>query len=333
MNIKRVAIFCLFILGSAIVTGNIATQTKPEVHRRAAESATLPEGVTTKDARFHSEGVECYGKVFLPKGFTSDSKAAAVVLAPGWGETEATIEKYAARMAGRGLVAMAIDYRGWGRSGGYVYVDGTIRVDDRQRFSQHTAKVLIRRKRLIPRDQVLDIRNAVSYIQGEPGVDRARVGIWGTDMAGGQVVVVAATDARIKAAVAQTPLIEGKDVPTKASVPPAGFVRDEIQLARDGQAPAVPAAAAALSVKETKVALAEYHPFWYAGQVPKNCAMLFVVAKNDPKVNNETNAVAASKEVQGATNVVEVPSATHLLEGKASDAAADAAADWFVKYL
>ncbi|HKV05837.1 MAG TPA: acetylxylan esterase [Candidatus Acidoferrales bacterium] len=333
MNIERIERFFFAILGAAFFAGAISAQTKSEVHHRAGMSAALPEGVTTKDARFHSEGVECFARIFLPKGFSPDSKAAAVVLAPGWGETEPSVEKYAARIAGRGLVAMAMDYRGWGKSGGYVYVDENIRVDDRQRFSQHTARVLIRRKRLIPRDQVLDIRNAVSYIQGEPGVDRARVGIWGADMAGGHVVVVAATDVRIMAAVAQTPRIEGNDVPTTASKPPADFVRDEIQLARDGQAPSVPASAAALSAKETTVALAEYHPFWYAGQVPKNCAMLFVVAKNDPKVNNETNAIAASKEVKGATDVVEIPSATHVLEGKAADSAADAAADWFAKHL
>jgi dienelactone hydrolase len=333
MNTKNMAVFALLFLGATIVAADVAAQSRPAAGRQLAESAPLPEGVTTKDALFHSEGVECYGKIFLPKGFAADSKVAAVVLAPGWGDTEVTIEKYAARIAARGLVAMAIDYRGWGKSGGYVYNAEAVHVDDRQRFSQHTAKVLIRRKRLIPRDQVLDIRNALSYLQGEPGVDRARVGIWGTDMAGGHVVVVAATDARIKAAVAQTPLIEGKDVPTTAAMPSADLARDEIQLAREGQAPAMPAAASALSAKETKVALADYHPFWYAGQVPKSCAILFVVAKNDPKVNNETNAVAASKLVQGTTNVIEIPSATHVLDGKSSDSAANAAADWFVKNL
>ena len=58
---------------------------------------TVPDGVTTRDVKFFSEGVYCAGRIFLPKGWTADSKAAAVVLAPGWAETAASIEKYAAR--------------------------------------------------------------------------------------------------------------------------------------------------------------------------------------------------------------------------------------------
>ena len=84
--------------------------------------SVLPDGVTTGNVMFFSEGVQCFGRMFLPKGLTADSRVAAVVLAPGWGETGASIEKYAARFAARGLAAMAIDYRGWGRSGGFLYL-------------------------------------------------------------------------------------------------------------------------------------------------------------------------------------------------------------------
>src|SRR5262249_38436851 len=111
----------------------------------AAATTAAAQDVTSRDVRFFSEGVQCYGRLYLPKGFKADGKAPAVVLAPGWMQTEASIDKFAARFAARGLVAMAIDYRGWGRSGGYVYLAEPIRVDDRQRFSQHTAKVRIRR--------------------------------------------------------------------------------------------------------------------------------------------------------------------------------------------
>ena len=90
------------------------------------------------------------------------------------------------------------------------------------------AKVRIRRKRLIPQDQVLDIRNAISYLQGEPNVDRARIGVWGADMAGGHAIMVAATDPRVKAVVAQTPRIEGKDV-AKTAVKPGP---EAVKLAR-----------------------------------------------------------------------------------------------------
>src|SRR5436190_962142 len=113
---------------------------------RAAE---VGEGFTSKDVTFVSEGVLCHARIFLPRGVTPEAKAPAVVLAPGWGDTAASIDKYGARFAGRGLVAMTIDYRGWGRSGGFLYLADPVRWDDRLRFSQHTARVRIRRKRLI----------------------------------------------------------------------------------------------------------------------------------------------------------------------------------------
>ena len=165
------------------------------------------------------------------------------MLAPGAGDTASTIESYAARLASQGLVALVIDYRGWGRSGAFIYMAEPIRWDDRLRFSQHTAKVRLRRKRLIPEAQITDIRNAITYLQGEPGVDRARIGVWGADLAGGHAVSVAAMDARVKAAVAHAPVIAGKDQPRAAWKPTAAEQADMVRLARLG-APTVTAATA-----------------------------------------------------------------------------------------
>jgi uncharacterized protein len=320
----RGARFRAFVLSWLIAPGAVAQPVK----------AVLPDGVTTRDVKFFSEAVQCFGRIFLPKGLTADSKAPAVVLAPGWGETESSIEKYAMRLAARGLVAMAIDYRGWGRSGGFLYLDDSVRWDDRLRFSQHTAKVRIRRKRLIPEAQVLDIRNAISYLQGEPGIDRARIGIWGTDRAGGHVLVAAAIDVRVKAAVAQVPVIEGRDVPRKAFAPSAAQQAQLVQLARSGQAPATAIAADTMNDEEARLALAEYHPFWYADAVPPTTAVLFVVAEKDAVVNSDAHAVAASKLLKGPNGVTVIPGATHTLAtAGALEAAVEAAAAWFQKYL
>ncbi len=292
------------------------------------------EGITSKDVKFFSEAVQCSAKIFFPRGINAESKTAAVVLAPAPGDTAASIEKYAARLAGRGLVAMAIDYRGWGQSGGFLYLAEPVRWDDRLRFSQHTAKVRIRRGRVIPDAQILDIRNAISYLQGEPGVDRARIGVWGADLAGGHAVTVAATDARVKAAVAQVPLIDGKDAPRKATAPTAERQGEMVRLARAGQAPATPAAALVMNDHEAKLARAEYHPFWYIDTIPQTTAVLFIVAEKDAKVNNDAHAVPASKLVKGPNGVTVIRGATHALSTQtASDAAAEAAAAWFQKYL
>jgi len=293
------------------------------------------EGVTAKDVRFYSEGIECYGKIFMPKDFSAESKIPAVVLAPDWGETATSVEKYAARFASRGLVAMIIDYRGWGKSGGFLQTADQVKTDDRLRFSQMTAKVRIRRKRLIPNAQVLDIRNALYYLQSEAGVDRARVGVWGAGLAGGHVILIAATDARIKAAVAQTPVIEGKDAPKKASAHAGELHQAELRLARTGRASSPDAASSKSDDLETRLALAEYHPFWYVEQIPQTVAVMFITAEKDVRVNNETNALAASKLLKGQTSVVSIPGITHkqIEGGAAFDTAANSAADWFLKHL
>jgi dienelactone hydrolase len=330
---KRAFVLFLALGGLAgSLSSPASSQTSaPASHRRAVTTAApLPDGVAAKDVRFYSEGIQCYGKIFTPKVFSAESRMPAVVLTPGWGETAVSIEAYAAHFAARGLVAMVIDYRGWGRSGGFLQTIDQVKTDDRLRFSQMTAKIRIRRKRLAPREQILDIRNALYYLQGEPGVDRERVGVWGVDMAGGHIVVIAATDARIKAAVAQTPIIEGKDVPRKASARTGESLLAEQKLARNGH---LPVTRASIDM-ETRLALAEYHPFWYVEQIPQKTAMLFVIAEKDTKINNETNAIAASKLLKGPADVVSVSGAGHQIgSGVAFEKAAGAAADWFLKYL
>jgi len=323
------------VLAGSLPPRGVSQTPGPAIQRRAAATvAPLPDGVAAKDVRFYSEGIQCHGKIFMPKGFSAESQAPAVALAPDWGETAASIEKYAAHFASRGLVAMVIDYRGWGKSGGFLQTVDEVKTDDRLRFSQMTARVRIRRKRLIPQQQVLDIRNALYYLQGEPGVDRSRIGVWGAGMAGGHTVVIAGADSRIKAAVAQTPIIEGKDAPRKAYAPTGELLLAEQKRARSGQTPSLNGARASIDV-ETKLALAEWRPFWSVEQIPQKTAVLFVIAEKDARVNSETNAVAASKLLKGPTDVVSVTGAAHgrINNGAAFDTAVDAAAEWFLKHL
>jgi dienelactone hydrolase len=217
-----------------------------------------------------------------------------VVLAPGWGKTAATLDGRAAELADKGVVAMTIDYRGWGRSGGFLYEVTPIRTDDRLRFSHHTAALRIQRKRLIPDHQIMDIRNAVSWLQGEPGVDRDRVGVWGVDLASGHVVMVAASDPRIKAAVADAPLIPGRYAARLAWAPPAPMALQLIGLARG----TLELSAEGSGAVETRAALAQYHPFHYLSHVPKTTAFAFVAGADSATVQ------AATKELTGPTEVV-----------------------------
>jgi uncharacterized protein len=248
---------------------------------RTSPPAAAPAVVTNREVTFFSEGVKSYAKVFFPTGFSAGSNAAAVIVAPNSGDTAANVEAQAVALAQRGIVAMAIDYRGTGKSGAFIYLADPVRWDDRLRFSQHTAKVRLRRGRLMPEAQVIDIRNAISYIQGEPGVDAARIGVLGDGLAGAHVVAVAANDARVKAGVAIDAVAAGKGVERKSFAPTAGAQASMVKLARTGSAPATEAAANAMNLEEQKIALAEYQPFRYVDQIPKDTAMLYHDGKGD----------------------------------------------------
>lgn len=298
----------------------------------AAKPITLPAGVTSRPVRFFSEGVECAGDLFLPPGFSSEGKVPGVVLAPGWGETSIGLQPFAAQFAARGIAAMTIDYRGWGKSGGLVQTVETVRTDDRLRFSQMTAKVRIVRKRLVPQQQILDLRNALYFLQGEPGIERTRIGLWGTGLSGGHVLVAAATDARIKVVVAQAPQIDRSDLPRGATAP-AGSALIAIQRnARLG--PSAAGQSYASTTAADAFALTEYHPFWSVDQIPATTAVLLIVAEKDAAKRIET-ALASANLLKGPKEVITIPAvnADQLMRGQASEAAAKAAAAWFLKYL
>jgi hypothetical protein len=173
---------------------------------------------------------------------------------------------------------MTIDYRGWGKSGGFIYLADNTRWDDRLRFSQHTATVRIRRGHLLPEAQLFDTRNAITYLQGEPGVDAARIGVWGTGRSAGHVVTIAAIDARVRVGVGVAPDIPGQGVARQAFVPTATQQAEMVTLARRGQAPATTAAAVAMNDTETRLARAQYHPLTLADQIPGSTSLLFVVS-------------------------------------------------------
>ncbi|KAH7080867.1 Alpha/Beta hydrolase protein [Paraphoma chrysanthemicola] len=57
--------------------------------------------------------------------------------------------------------------------------------------------------------QTKDISDGITYSQTRPEVDPAKIGIWGSSFSGGNVLWVAAVDRRVKAVVAQVPVVDG----------------------------------------------------------------------------------------------------------------------------
>ncbi|MEJ5187080.1 MAG: CocE/NonD family hydrolase, partial [Candidatus Geothermincolales bacterium] len=60
-----------------------------------------------------------------------------------------------------------------------------------------------------PWRHLADWEAALAYVRGLDGVDGSRVGLWGTSYSGGHVLVTAARDKKIGAAVVQVPFVNG----------------------------------------------------------------------------------------------------------------------------
>jgi dienelactone hydrolase len=303
----------------------------------------LAQGVTSKEVTYFSDGVGCYAKIFFPKGFSASGKTPGVVLGQGWAGTHFSIEKYGARFAERGLVAMVIDYRGWGSSDGFISqaqssvgTGETEPTRDDKRTTNIKSDVMLKRTRLIPMKQVEDYRNAISYLQGEPGVDPDRIGIWGSSFAGGNVIVTAALDSRVKAIVGQVPAISGKDSPV-GPVPLRGkLLEDAIKRARTGQGAEFETGFSTRRMVdvETNQMVAEYRPFSYLKAVGGR-PVLLIPAEKDELINNKANAYAAMEVLSGPKKLIEVPGITHfeMYINEAFEISSNAAANWFREHL
>jgi dienelactone hydrolase len=125
---------------------------------------------------FYSSGVRCSGLLWQP---VTARPAPAVVLCHGFrGIKEWGLPLFAERFAQAGFVALAIDYRGFGESDG-------------------------ERGRLVPREQVADVRAALSWLEAQDFTDAAQLLLYGTSFGGGIVLQAAAEDPRVRGVVCQ----------------------------------------------------------------------------------------------------------------------------------
>jgi dienelactone hydrolase len=296
----------------------------------------IADGVTRREVTFYSDEVPCFAVMFFPKGFVATRKTPGIVLANGWAGTHLSIEKYGARFADKGLVAMVIDYRSWGNSDGFTTLAQKQKNDDGTRITQTRTDVIIKRTRLIPSRQVEDIRNAISYLQGEPGIDPERIGIWSTSSGAGEMMAAAALDARVKAVALQNPAIGGRNQPDGPMVLRGPMLEDAIRRARYGQGADFETGFSARRKidAETNQLVAEFRPFRYVKDVGDR-PVLFVIAGNEQLFDNRDHAYAAADLLTGPKKILEVPGATHfeMFVNEPFEISANAAAEWFREYL
>jgi cephalosporin-C deacetylase-like acetyl esterase len=133
------------------------------------------------DISFTSHGLTCRGWLYRP---ANAEKAPAIVMSHGLSAVkELGLTGFAETFCAAGFVVVVFDYRFQGDSDG------------------------AERGRIIPQEQHDDIRAAVGYTAGLPGVDAERIGYWGSSYSGGHALFLGAFEPRIKVVVSQVPAI------------------------------------------------------------------------------------------------------------------------------
>ena len=139
------------------------------------------------EVEFHSQGVLIRANWRTPDA--PSGPVPAIVQGPGWmGLKDAKdYDRYHEAFTAAGFGVMCIDYRGFGASEG-------------------------ERGRLSPHWQVQDLENAVTYLSTRGDVEPEAIGAFATGgTGGGNVVVLAARDPRVRAVVSQFPVADGVD--------------------------------------------------------------------------------------------------------------------------
>ena len=133
-----------------------------------------------------SGGARVAGDLSLPEGMRPGERRPGLVIGHGFGIVKQSLVPVAEFFRGAGYVVLAIDYRSFGESEGEP------------------------RGQLFPLNEVEDFRNGISYLQGRPEVDPEQIGIWGASFGGAIVIWTAAVDRRVKAVVAEVPVVNGR---------------------------------------------------------------------------------------------------------------------------
>jgi uncharacterized protein len=143
--------------------------------------AVMQLPVQREKVRFASGGTECAAWHY------AGTSGACVVMAGGGAVTkEPGTDLFARRFHEAGFTVLAFDYRRLGESGGQP------------------------RQIVRVAEQLADWQAAIGFAPALPGVDPARLAIWGFSLSGGHVFRVAARNPRLAAAVAQTPLADSQ---------------------------------------------------------------------------------------------------------------------------
>jgi cephalosporin-C deacetylase-like acetyl esterase len=144
--------------------------------------------VREEQVSFFSDGLRIAGTLRLPDEARS-APFPAIVQGPGWLQLRTAKRNlpYHRAFTAAGFAVLVIDFRGFGDSDG----DAT---------------------ELAPERWLEDLRNAVTYVTTRDDIDGELIGTFGSgSTGGGNAVMLAAIDSRVRCAVSQVPIADGAD--------------------------------------------------------------------------------------------------------------------------
>ena len=161
---------------------------------------------TREDVSFRSGADRISAWLYRPAD-PGSSGAPLLVMAHGLGAVRTMrLDAYAERFAAAGYACLVFDYRNFGDSDGAP------------------------RQVLDVGRQLADWSAAVDFAHTLAGIDRNRIGLWGTSFGGGHVIATAAR-LRVAAVVAQCPFTDG--IASARTIPPLTIARISLLALRD----------------------------------------------------------------------------------------------------
>lgn len=292
---------------------------------------------TRKDVEFKVEKnkLTLRGWLYTP---IKMQKTPCIIMTHGFSALkEHYLDKFASEFAKNGFSVLVYDNLNFGDS------DGNVRFE------------------IDPTAQVCDMRDAVTFVQSLSEVNPEKIGIWGTSFSGGNVLVLAATDKRISCVVAQVPFVSGRykalkqnrpelwdtknkmhndDKMNRAQGKPAATI--EVVADGDNKWAIMDLESASIFFKsvpqwENKVTLrsienaGNYEPIEYIKLISP-IPLLFIVANKDT-INTTDLALKAYSEALEPKKLVMIEGNHFSPYVEQFDICANAACDWFIKFL
>lgn len=315
--------------GLLALLGLITCGLPPLQSQETVKSGIAASEVESRHVNIWSDGTRLSGDLWYPKGLQSGGKRPAIILCHGWGGVRTHLNQaYAPEFAGAGYVVLTFDYRGWGDSDSRLVIREKMPEPDASGMITVRAQAI--RELVDPFDQTEDIISCLDFLTGEPGVDPARIGLWGTSFGGGHVVYVAAHDKRVKCIVSQVPSMDGGWV--NLYYQPS---RLATQRAR-GEIDPVPQGVNKIGrLKGTPFLsrIAKYHPVKFADQL--RIPTLIIIAAKEELMDNKLHGERVYNLVKGnIPSKLEVFLGTHFeiyREGRMPSI--KMAIEWFDKHL